>query len=145
MIEIPIVDGGVSAEEWAKLLPGVWFYDPAFMTTAAAESSITFIDGEEGKLEYRGYPIEPLAEHSREELRSGRIADQAAASKSDRPAIRPGSGRRGSVHIRRILIRRPRHLLPALRHGQIEQRDKAGVDRRRELFRARLAQTSEAL
>jgi citrate synthase len=64
MIEIPIVDGGVSAEEWAKLLPGVWFYDPAFMTTAAAESSITFIDGEEGKLEYRGYPIEQLAEHS---------------------------------------------------------------------------------
>jgi len=63
-IEIPIVDGGIAAEEWAKLLPGVWFYDPAFMTTAAAESSITFIDGDEGKLEYRGYPIEQLAEHS---------------------------------------------------------------------------------
>ncbi|HXY45432.1 MAG TPA: citrate synthase [Acidimicrobiales bacterium] len=63
-IEIPIVDGGVAAEEWAKLLPGVWFYDPAFMTTAAAESSITFIDGDEGKLEYRGYPIEQLAEKS---------------------------------------------------------------------------------
>jgi citrate synthase len=63
-IEIPIVDGGISAEEWAKLLPGVWFYDPAFMTTAAAESSITFIDGDEGILEYRGYPIEQLAESS---------------------------------------------------------------------------------
>jgi citrate synthase len=63
-IEIPIVDGGIAAEEWAKLLPGVWFYDPAFMTTAAAESSITFIDGDEGKLEYRGYPIEQLAESS---------------------------------------------------------------------------------
>jgi citrate synthase len=63
-IEIPIVDGGIAAEEWAKLLPGVWFYDPAFMTTAAAESSITFIDGDEGKLEYRGYPIEQLAEES---------------------------------------------------------------------------------
>jgi citrate synthase len=63
-IEIPIVDGGIAAEKWAKLLPGVWFYDPAFMTTAAAESSITYIDGDEGKLEYRGYPIEQLAQSS---------------------------------------------------------------------------------
>jgi citrate synthase len=63
-IEIPITDGGIAAEQWAKLLPGVWFYDPAFMTTAAAKSSITFIDGDEGKLEYRGYPIEQLAEKS---------------------------------------------------------------------------------
>jgi citrate synthase len=63
-IEIPIVDGGVSAEEWAKLLPGIWFYDPAFMTTAAAESSITFVDGDKGVLEYRGYPIEQLTEQS---------------------------------------------------------------------------------
>ncbi len=63
-IEIPIVDGGVSAAEWAKLLPGIWFYDPAFMTTAVTESSITWIDGDAGKLEYRGYPIEQLAERS---------------------------------------------------------------------------------
>jgi citrate synthase len=63
-IEIPIVDGGVRADEWAKLLPGIWFYDPAFMTTAAAESSITYVDGDGGKLEYRGYPIEQLAEKS---------------------------------------------------------------------------------
>ncbi len=63
-VEIPIVDGGVAAEEWSKLLPGIWFYDPAFTTTAAAESSITFVDGDEGILEYRGYPIEQLAEHS---------------------------------------------------------------------------------
>ena len=47
-IEIPIVDGGVAADEWSKLLPGIWFYDPAFMTTAAAESSITFVDGDNG-------------------------------------------------------------------------------------------------
>ncbi|MGO9195627.1 MAG: citrate synthase [Acidimicrobiales bacterium] len=63
-IEIPITDGGVSAAEWAKLLPGIWFYDPGLMTTAAAESSITYIDGDEGKLEYRGYPIEQLADRS---------------------------------------------------------------------------------
>jgi citrate synthase len=63
-IEIPVVDGGVSAAEWAKLLPGIWFYDPGFMTTAVTESSITYIDGEAGTLEYRGYPIAELAEKS---------------------------------------------------------------------------------
>jgi citrate synthase len=63
-IEIPITSGGVAADEWEKLLPGIWFYDPAFMTTAAAESAVTFIDGDAGKLEYRGYPIEQLAESS---------------------------------------------------------------------------------
>ena len=39
-------------------------YDPAFMTTASCRSAITFIDGDKGILEYRGYPIEQLAEHS---------------------------------------------------------------------------------
>jgi citrate synthase len=63
-IEIPIVDGGVNATEWSKLLPGIWFYDPGFSTTAECESSITYIDGDEGILRYRGYPIEQLAERS---------------------------------------------------------------------------------
>src|SRR3954469_4046410 len=63
-IEVPIVDGGVDAAEWRKLLPNVWFYDPAFMTTAACSSSITELDGDNGILRYRGYPIEQLAEHS---------------------------------------------------------------------------------
>ncbi len=62
--EIPIRNGGVAANEWAKLLPGVWFYDPGFMTTAMAESAITYIDGDAGILRYRGYPIEQLAEKS---------------------------------------------------------------------------------
>lgn len=38
-------------------------YDPGFMATAACQSNITFIDGEKGLLQYRGYPIEQLAEH----------------------------------------------------------------------------------
>ena len=33
-LEIPIRNGGVAAGEWSKLLPGIWFYDPAFMATA---------------------------------------------------------------------------------------------------------------
>jgi len=62
--EIPILNGGVAASDFSKLLPGVWFYDPAFMSTAACESSITYLDGEAGVLRYRGYPIEQLAENS---------------------------------------------------------------------------------
>ena len=63
-IEIPILNGGVDARDWSKLLPGVWFYDPAFSTTAAATSAVTELDGDAGILRYRGYPIEQLAEHS---------------------------------------------------------------------------------
>ena len=63
-VEIPIVDGGVSSSEFSKLLPGIWFYDPAFSVTALCESAITFVDGEAGILEHRGYPIEQLAERS---------------------------------------------------------------------------------
>jgi citrate synthase len=62
--EIPIVNGGVAAAEFSKVVPGVWFYDPGFMATAAAESGITFLDGDAGILRYRGYPIEQLAEKS---------------------------------------------------------------------------------
>jgi len=63
-VEVPIVDGGVAATAWSKLLPGVWFYDPAFMSTAACQSAVTYLDGEAGILRYRGYPIEQLAEQS---------------------------------------------------------------------------------
>ena len=63
-LEIPFEHGGISAAQWAKLLPGVWFYDPGFVSTAACESSITYLDGDAGILRYRGYPIEQLAESS---------------------------------------------------------------------------------
>jgi citrate synthase len=63
-VEIPIVDGGVNADDWRKLLPGVWFHDEALMTTAMTESAITYLDGEAGVLRYRGIPIEQLAEES---------------------------------------------------------------------------------
>ena len=42
---------------------GIFTYDPGFTSTAACESEITFIDGDEGVLLYRGYPIDQLAEH----------------------------------------------------------------------------------
>ena len=63
-VEIPIENGGVSAAAFSKLMPGVWFHDPGLMSTSAAESAITYLDGDAGILRYRGYPIEQLAEKS---------------------------------------------------------------------------------
>ncbi len=67
--EIPIQDGTIRATELRKIKTtdddfGLMTYDPAYMATASCRSAITFIDGERGILEYRGYPIEQLAEKS---------------------------------------------------------------------------------
>jgi citrate synthase len=67
--EVPIEDGTIRALELRKIKTGeddfgLMTYDPAFMNTAASRSAITYIDGDKGILEYRGYPIEQLAEHS---------------------------------------------------------------------------------
>ena len=67
--QIPIQDGTIRAMDLRqiKVVPdefGMMTYDPAFMNTASCRSRITFIDGDEGVLLYRGYPIEQLAEHS---------------------------------------------------------------------------------
>ena len=43
---------------------GLFTYDPGFVATASCRSAVTYIDGDEGVLLYRGYPIEQLAKHS---------------------------------------------------------------------------------
>ncbi|MEO5679549.1 MAG: citrate synthase [Acidimicrobiales bacterium] len=63
-VDVPIVNGGIDSAALRGLAPGVWFHDPGFMTTAACSSAITFLDGDEGVLRYRGYPIEQLAEQA---------------------------------------------------------------------------------
>jgi citrate synthase len=67
--DLPITDGTIRATDLKQIKVGqddggLATYDPAFMNTAACRSRITFIDGDTGVLEYRGYPIEQLAEHS---------------------------------------------------------------------------------
>lgn len=62
--DVPIVNGGVDSAQWKQNLPGLWFTDPGFTTTASCESAITDIHGAEGILRYRGYPIEQLAQES---------------------------------------------------------------------------------
>ncbi len=67
--EVPIEDETIRATELRKMKVGeddfgLMTYDPAYMATASCRSAITFIDGDKGILEYRGYPIEQLAEKS---------------------------------------------------------------------------------
>lgn len=66
-IELPILSGTLGPEvidirSLSKY--GYLTYDPGFMATASCSSRITYIDGDEGLLYYRGYPIEQLAQHS---------------------------------------------------------------------------------
>jgi len=67
--ELPIESGTIRAMDLRKIKTGpddfgLLAYDPAFMNTASCKSRITFIDGDQGILRYRGYPIEQLAERS---------------------------------------------------------------------------------
>jgi citrate synthase len=67
--EVPIKEGTIRALDLRQIKTapddfGLMTYDPAFMNTAACRSAITYIDGDKGILEYRGYPIEQLAEKS---------------------------------------------------------------------------------
>ncbi len=66
--EFPILEGSVGPEVidirslYAKT--GMFTYDPGFTSTAATDSTITYIDGDKGELMYRGYPIDQLADKS---------------------------------------------------------------------------------
>jgi citrate synthase len=68
--EVPIADGTIRATDLKQIKTadpddvGLASYDPGYLNTAATKSSITYIDGDKGILEYRGYPIEQLAEKS---------------------------------------------------------------------------------
>jgi citrate synthase len=67
--ELDISDGTIRAPDLRQIKVseddfGLMSYDPAYLNTASCRSAITFIDGDKGILEYRGYPIEQLAEQS---------------------------------------------------------------------------------
>jgi citrate synthase len=67
--EVEITDGTVRSTDFRQIKVsdddfGLMTYDPAYMNTASCRSEVTYLDGEKGVLEYRGYPIEQLAEQS---------------------------------------------------------------------------------
>ena len=145
-LEIPIDNGGVDAAEWRKLLPGIWFHDPGLATTSGADSAITELDGENGILRYRGYPIEQLAQQStflevsyllihgelptQPQLDRGstRSPTTPSSTRSSAPGCTARPLRRasdGSAHLQR---RRPVDLLPR-RQGHRGSRRSHGADR----------------
>ena len=66
-IELPIYEGSTGPDVIdvrSLVSEGIFTYDPGFVSTAACDSDITFIDGNKGILLHRGYPIEQLAEKS---------------------------------------------------------------------------------
>src|SRR5271163_2817429 len=67
-LELPIYKGTVGPDviDIRKLYAttGKFTYDPGFMSTAACNSAITYIDGDKGELLYRGYPIDNLAQNA---------------------------------------------------------------------------------
>src|SRR5437868_2384081 len=64
-VELPVYHGSIGPDviDIRKLYAqtGMFTYDPGFLSTAACQSAITYIDGDKGELLYRGYPIEQLA------------------------------------------------------------------------------------
>ncbi len=64
-VELPVYQGSIGPDviDIRKLYgqSGMFTYDPGFLSTASCQSTITFIDGNKGQLQYRGYPIEQLA------------------------------------------------------------------------------------
>ncbi|MBO6503681.1 MAG: citrate synthase [Kordiimonadaceae bacterium] len=67
-VDLPVMEGSVGPKviDIRKLYAqtDMFTFDPGFTSTASCESKITYIDGEKGELQYRGYPIEQLAAHS---------------------------------------------------------------------------------
>ena len=63
-VTVPLTDGTIPSSALRELDPDLRVYDPAYLSTAACKSAITYLDGDAGILRYRGYPIEQLAERS---------------------------------------------------------------------------------
>ena len=105
--EFPVTDGTIRATELRNIKVsdddfGLMTYDPAFMNTASCRSAITYLDGDNGVLRYRGYPIEQLAEKStflevawlliHGELPTGAQLEQFTKDISDRMGVDPSVG-----------------------------------------------------
>jgi citrate synthase len=63
-VTVPLTDGAFPSVALRELDPDLRLYDPAYLSTAACVSSITYLDGDNGILRHRGYPIEQLAANS---------------------------------------------------------------------------------
>ena len=107
-VDLPVYQGSIGPDviDIRKLYAqtGMFTYDPGFLSTAATQSAITYIDGDKGELLYRGYPIEQLAENcdfleTCHLLLYGDLPNPA--QKADRPPTRPVSTAMGCASRRK--------------------------------------------
>ena len=116
--EVPITDGIIRAMDLRQIKTGpadfgLMTYDPALLNTAICRSSITYIDGDNGILMYRGYPIEQLAEKSTYLevaylLLNGELPNQTQLADFDQPDHHPHLRPREHQDLHRGLpLRRP--------------------------------------
>ena len=145
-VTVPITDGVFPSSALRELDPSLFMYDPAYLSTAACRSAITFLDGDAGILRYRGYPIEQLAEHSTYLevaylLLYGDLPNEAQLKAVDLrrhpPHVHPrehAQAVRRRVPLRRppdghvrVLARRARHVLRR-RQGHLRRREPAQAD-----------------
>jgi citrate synthase len=141
--ELPIMDGSLGPDVvdvrrfYAET--GMFTYDPGFTSTSACESSITFIDGDEGVLLHRGYPIEQLAEQSDFMevcylLLNGELPNAQEKAKFEKfPPRRPSHGHHGG-DCRCPLGLLPRfdgHFGPEAALGGLSPPDRQDADHRR--------------
>ncbi len=158
----PVKAGTIGPEviDIAKLYAttGMFTYDPGFTSTASCESKITYIDGDEGILLYRGYPIEQLAEHgdfletcylllygelptaTQKADFDNRVTRPHHGARADEPLLpglpprRASDGGDGGLGRRAVglLSRLHRHLRSASAHGRLDPHDREDADARRD-------------
>ena len=159
--DMPIYPGTIGPDvvDISKLYgqSGMFTYDPGFTSTASCESKITYIDGDEGILLYRGYPIEQLAEHGDfletcylllygelpttaqkadfdyRVTRHTMVHEQMSRFFQGFPPRRAPDGGDDRLCRRtvRILSRLHRHLRSASAHDRFDPHDREGADARR--------------
>ncbi len=113
--ELPITDGSVRASDLRqfKLSPndyGLMSYDPAFTNTASTRSAITYLDGDDGILLYRGYPIEQIAE------KSNFLETAYLVLHGELPTSAQLSGWQDEITHHSMLHENIKHLIDAFRH-----------------------------
>ena len=159
--DFPVYTGSIGPDviDISKLYAesGMFTYDPGFTSTASCESKITYIDGDQGVLLYRGYPIEQLAEHGDfletcylllygelptpqqkadfdyRVTRHTMVHEQMSRFFHGLPARRASDGGDGRLGRRAVglLSRLHRHLRSAAAHDRLHPHDRQGADARR--------------
>ena len=137
-LDMPILKGSVGPEviDIRKMYAqtGLFTYDPGFTSTASCESALTYIDGDEGVLLHRGYPIGQLAEQSSFTEVCYLLLNGELPSKAELATFETTISRHTMVHeqLSSFLPRLDRHRIPRAAPDQRPPPDSQDPDDRRD-------------